>query len=176
MAFIGLSKGFDTVNRKMLWWILEKIGVPAKFLTILRQFHDGMQSQSCSTQATLYFFQIHLQTSLSLFNAYCRPTDQSQPPQRLLQTYRPVSASSTPTLDLQTSLSLLNTAYEAMGLKVNIGKTEIIQGQNETYQPVYIHKNIEINVRISKTSVAFGRPGQPVFNNHNLKATTKAEV
>ena len=32
----------DTVNRDGLWAILAKIGFPAKFVNIIRSFHDGM--------------------------------------------------------------------------------------------------------------------------------------
>ena len=45
MAFIDLSKAFDTVNRELLWRVLQKFGVPAKYLSVLRQFHDGMQAR-----------------------------------------------------------------------------------------------------------------------------------
>jgi hypothetical protein len=44
-AFIDLIKAFDTVNRQMLWKLLDKFGCPPKFLTILRQFHEGMNAQ-----------------------------------------------------------------------------------------------------------------------------------
>lgn len=51
VAFIDLTKAFDTVNRPMLWILLSKIGVPPKFLSILRQMHEGMQArvQTCGT-------------------------------------------------------------------------------------------------------------------------------
>lgn len=50
IAFIDLTKAFDTVNRSLLWSLLEKSGVPPKFLNILKQFHDGMQArvQTCN--------------------------------------------------------------------------------------------------------------------------------
>jgi hypothetical protein len=42
VAFIDLSKAFDTVNRELLWRVLVKFGVPPGFLGIIRSFHDGM--------------------------------------------------------------------------------------------------------------------------------------
>ena len=45
MAFIDLSKAFDTVSRELLWKLLEKLGIPPTFLTILQQFHEGMKAQ-----------------------------------------------------------------------------------------------------------------------------------
>ena len=44
-AFIDLSKAFDTVSRNGLWKILARLGCPHKFLTILRQLHEGQQGQ-----------------------------------------------------------------------------------------------------------------------------------
>ncbi len=45
VAFIDLSKAFDTINRELLWKNLFKLGVPPKFLSILQQLHDGMQAR-----------------------------------------------------------------------------------------------------------------------------------
>ena len=42
MTFVDLTKAFDTVSRKGLWRIMEKFGCPGKFITIVRQVHDGM--------------------------------------------------------------------------------------------------------------------------------------
>ena len=41
MTFVDLTKAFDTVNRG-LWKIMAKFGCPAKFIAMVRQFHDGM--------------------------------------------------------------------------------------------------------------------------------------
>ena len=36
------DEGFDTVSREGLWKLMEKFGCPSKFITIVRQLHDGM--------------------------------------------------------------------------------------------------------------------------------------
>ena len=45
MAFIDLTKAFDTVSRTALWIILEKLGIPKQMLKIIISFHDGMLAQ-----------------------------------------------------------------------------------------------------------------------------------
>ena len=45
LAFIDLTKAFDTVNRPLLWGILSKFGCPPQFLAVLREFHDGMTAR-----------------------------------------------------------------------------------------------------------------------------------
>ena len=42
MTFVDLTKAFDTVTREGLWKIMAKFGCPAKFIAMVRQFHDGM--------------------------------------------------------------------------------------------------------------------------------------
>ena len=42
MTFVDLIKAFDTVSREGLWKIMAKFGCPAKFIAMVRQFHDGM--------------------------------------------------------------------------------------------------------------------------------------
>ena len=44
-AFVDLTKAVDTVSRDGLWKILARLGCPSKFLTILRQLHEGQQGQ-----------------------------------------------------------------------------------------------------------------------------------
>ena len=40
-AFVDLTEAFDTVGRDGLGKILARLGCPTKFLTILRQLHEG---------------------------------------------------------------------------------------------------------------------------------------
>ena len=44
MAFIDLTKAFDSVNREALWKILSKAGCPEKYIRILRLLHDSMSA------------------------------------------------------------------------------------------------------------------------------------
>ena len=44
-CFIDLTKAFDTVNRKILWQILAKLGCPPRFIHLLRSLHDGMKAR-----------------------------------------------------------------------------------------------------------------------------------
>lgn len=44
MAFIDLSKAFDSVNHQALWLVLTKIGCPEKYLRVLRLLHDNMSA------------------------------------------------------------------------------------------------------------------------------------
>ena len=42
MTFVDLTKAFDTVSREGLWKIMAQFGCPAKFIAMVRQFHDDM--------------------------------------------------------------------------------------------------------------------------------------
>ena len=42
MAFIDLTKAFNSINREALWKVLSRFGCPANFIIILRLLHDKM--------------------------------------------------------------------------------------------------------------------------------------
>ena len=44
IAFIDLSKAFDSVNREMLWENMKRSGCPNKFTSIMRPFHAQMSA------------------------------------------------------------------------------------------------------------------------------------
>ena len=44
LCFIDLTKAYDSVDRTLLWDTLARFGVPPRMLTVIRQFHDGMQA------------------------------------------------------------------------------------------------------------------------------------
>ena len=41
---IDLHNAYDSVSRSALWRVLAKAGIPAKLITIIRSFHEGMQA------------------------------------------------------------------------------------------------------------------------------------
>ncbi|KAJ1154030.1 hypothetical protein NDU88_006787 [Pleurodeles waltl] len=41
-TFVDLNKAFDTVGHEGLWRIVEMFGCPGKFISMVRQFQDGM--------------------------------------------------------------------------------------------------------------------------------------
>lgn len=41
-TFVDLTKAFDTVSRDGLWRIMAKYGCPSKFISIVRQLHNGI--------------------------------------------------------------------------------------------------------------------------------------
>ena len=45
MTFVDLTKAFDTVSRDGLWKIMAMFGCPPRYITMVRQFHDGMQAR-----------------------------------------------------------------------------------------------------------------------------------
>ena len=48
MVFVDLTKAFDTVNRFLLWEALRRFGCPPKFLTIIRDLHEGAMARIVS--------------------------------------------------------------------------------------------------------------------------------
>lgn len=45
VTFVDLTKAFDTVSRKGLWQILERLGCPPKFLAMVIQLHEDQRGQ-----------------------------------------------------------------------------------------------------------------------------------
>ena len=45
VTFVDLTKAFDTVTRNGLWQILERLGCPPKFLSMVMQLHEDQRGQ-----------------------------------------------------------------------------------------------------------------------------------
>ena len=48
MVFVDLTKVIDTMNRSLLWEALRRFGCPPKFLTIIRDLHEGAMARIVS--------------------------------------------------------------------------------------------------------------------------------
>ncbi|CAM9200497.1 unnamed protein product, partial [Sphacelaria rigidula] len=44
MCFIDLQNACDSVDRSLLWKVQARYGIPAKVISIIRRFHDGMRA------------------------------------------------------------------------------------------------------------------------------------
>ena len=44
-CFVDLQKGFDSVDRELLWKVLARAGVPSVMIDAIRQFRDGMRAR-----------------------------------------------------------------------------------------------------------------------------------
>ena len=241
VAFIDLSKAFDSVDRTLLWSILQKSGCPRHFVQLIRSLHDGMRASIRVGDEISDPFEVSRGVKQGcvlapvLFNLYVRcitfllaqTLDKDRQitlnyrTDRNLFDYKKLKArtkiSQTQLLELQyaddcamvadspeslqVALSHTSEFYAKLGLKINIGKTELIQYsptpcQNPAtlqiddtplknvdsfkYLGSYIAANCqlddEINYRIQQASRAYGRLRKRVFSNKNITLSTKVMV
>ena len=45
MCYVDLQKAYGSVDRELLWKVLVRANVPEEMITVIRQFHDGMQAR-----------------------------------------------------------------------------------------------------------------------------------
>ena len=177
MAFIDLSKAFDTVKRVMLWAIMKRTGCPNKYTNIVRAFHDQMEATVVVGREETESFGVGIGVKQGcvmapvIFNIYLAAATQlfreSFPIERGVGiTYRldgsvfnltrlkartKVSTDSITELQyaddcalvahtpevLQASIAALCNIYNAMGLVVNIDKTEVLYQWHGTDPPLH---------------------------------------
>ena len=46
---INLTKAYDSIDRTLLWTVLARFGVPQNMISVIRQFHDGVEHVCGST-------------------------------------------------------------------------------------------------------------------------------
>ncbi|XP_063614375.1 uncharacterized protein LOC134787527 [Penaeus indicus] len=134
MTFVDLTKAFDTVSRKGLWLIMERLGCPQKFLSMVIQLHDDQRGQvrlnsdlsepfpivngvkqGCVLAPTLFsiFFSMMLKQA----------TEDLEDDEAVYIRYR-----------------LDGTAVQLFGLEVSLKKTEVLHqpAPREEYRPPHI--------------------------------------
>ena len=241
MAFIDLTKAFDTVDRQALWSILLRYGCPDKYVRILRLLHDGMTAtvlnnsgslsepftvetgvkQGCIIAPTLFSvfiaFILHLigkelpqgipiwyRTDGRLFNLnrFKAKTKIRKTIIMELQYADDNAIAAHSAEDLQGILNAFAKAYRALGLAMNIKKTQVLHQPppNQPSTPPIINVDnttlvnvdhfpylgsflsskadidSEVNHRLSCASGAYGRLRKRVFEDRDLRVDTKLLV
>jgi len=243
MVFIDFTKAFDTVDRNMLWKVLEHYGCPDNIVKIMQEFHNGMQAtvrvdgdttesfpvchgvkqgcvlaptlfgiylaavlevasnNSCDVQKGVY---LRSRTDGNLFNlarlraeSKCREICVDE----LL--YADDSALVAQSLeDLQAMLDRFVAASVALGLTINIKKTEVLYqpapGDPHQDPDLYIHGepvksvssftylgsvvssdnsiDLEITRRVQSAASAFGALETRVWSQRGIKLATKCKL
>lgn len=242
MAFIDLTKAFDTVHRPSLWKVLSKMGCPDKLISIVRLLHDGMKAsvivdgddtesfevktgvkQGCVIAPTL--FSIFLTAVLHLVK-------ESMPTgiklryrfDDIFNLRRLKAKTKTTTVtvcelqyaddnaivahseqDLQQAMDAFNSAYTALGLKLNAKKTQVLCQARPLTKPNeqpdasikangialdnvdtfnYLGSSLstsasidnEISRRLQAAGSAIGNLQRRVFTNKDISKNTKLKV
>lgn len=58
MAFIDLTKAYDSVNCQALWLVLAKIVCPDKYIWVLRLLHEKLSARALSSEEKIVPFRI----------------------------------------------------------------------------------------------------------------------
>ncbi|XP_033096387.1 uncharacterized protein LOC117100709 [Anneissia japonica] len=172
VTFVDLTKAFDSVCRGGLWKIMSKFGCPNKIITMVRQFHDGMKA------------------FVSDNGNHSKPFD---------VTKGDVLA---PVLFSMVFSAMLISAYNAQDLGVDVHyrldgglfnltaprnyKATLVNGEELEFVDkfTYLGSTLsqigkiddEVNCRIAKASVAFGRLTSNVWKRRGIKIKIKLRV
>ena len=148
--FIDLEKAFDSVPRKVLWDCLQGMGVQGRILSMIMDFHEGFTGsvgksiftmekgvrQGCVLGPLLFnlVFDCAIKTAIQEglsggVKVKCKDGE-------TLTVNRLAYADDLCLLDedygnIEKNLTCLNTVFLRMGLKINIGKTKILNLNGE---------------------------------------------
>lgn len=67
MAFIDLSKAFDSISREALWKVLARFGCPLKFISVLRLLHNRMTAAVLCNGMDGQLFNLHRLCSKTIY-------------------------------------------------------------------------------------------------------------
>ncbi|KAI8490993.1 hypothetical protein Bbelb_314120 [Branchiostoma belcheri] len=197
-----LSKAFDTVSRKSLWMILERLGCPPKFLRMVIQLHEDQRAtEYLGDEDGIY---IKYRTDGSPFNLWrhqAHTKTLEQLIRELLFAYDAALVAHTE-FAMQRVTSCFAEASELFGLEVSLKKTEVLHqpvplrkycpicikiGEKPlkaVHQFTYLGSTItsdakidkEVDNRLAKANSALGRLHSRVWKSKHLKKDTKISV
>ncbi|KAL8596941.1 hypothetical protein ACOMHN_027887 [Nucella lapillus] len=176
--FVDFQKAFDSVDREVIWKLMQHYGFPLKYIAIIQQLYEDVTCRVIHEGKLTDPFQV--QTGLE---------DLDFADDITLLSHRQQHA--------QEKLERVAVEAEKIGLRINIGKTEILRFNNQQQDPVRLQqeeiKEVEkftylgsvvskdggadddIKSRISKARHAF-KTLQPIWQSSALSLHNKIRI
>ncbi|XP_076034554.1 uncharacterized protein LOC143021149 [Oratosquilla oratoria] len=164
MAFIDLTKAFDSVSRELLWNTLSTYGCPPKYIRILRLLHDGMFATALVNNGTTDPFQKRkLQRILNAFNKAYISLGLIINSKKTQILYQP--SPNDPT---------------RRELSIKLGGTTLENVDHFPYLGSHLSSNLDLSAesqhRLKCAGTAFGRLRNRIFQDHDIRTDTKMAV
>jgi hypothetical protein len=67
MVFIDLKKAYDKILQNVMWWVLAKHKVPAKYITLVKNMHNNIMTSVRTSDGDTDDFLIKIELSPYLF-------------------------------------------------------------------------------------------------------------
>ncbi|XP_076058625.1 uncharacterized protein LOC143035642 [Oratosquilla oratoria] len=168
IAFVDLTKAFDTVNRPLLWLLLEKMGVPPKFLFVLKGLHEGMQ-------ARIQVIELQYADGCAIV------AHDTEDVQNILNVFSFTYADMGLRVNTLKTEILVQTIHPPETPNLFLVNGEPVKTvEHFTYLGSVVHSecsvDLDIQRRVNLSSTAFGHLRDRVFSNSNLRIDTKAAV
>ncbi|XP_072163919.1 uncharacterized protein [Diadema setosum] len=184
ITFVDLTKAFDTVSRRGLWQILERLGCPPKFLNMIIMktskagFFSMMLKQAMEEFNNEDAVYIRYRTDGSLFNL--RRLQAHTKTHELLVRELLFADDAALVAHSESALQRLTSCFavtaKAFGLEGKQNSKQLINLLISAAPSHNARVDKEIDNRIAKASNAFGRLHDRVWKNNHLKKQTKISV
>ena len=151
VIFIDLEKAFDSVPRESLWSCLKRLGIRGRMLEIIKAFHEGFEGsigdetfnmdkgvrQGCVLGPLLFNIVFDTVVKRAILNGLSGGVMMKHEDGSFLEINRLAYADDLCLIDTEwnnliNNLNILNASFLDLGLKINIGKTKVLNLNGDT--------------------------------------------